>query len=736
MNIDNEAFLKRLLETFIQEAKEHIDNLSNGLLTLKKSTDTAVSKKIVETLFREAHSFKGASRSVNISEIEEICKAMEDVFSHYKLSDAKISDPLIEAMLECNDLLNLLIQTDETGRRDQKPHVQKVIDTLYEILNEKETAAIPLDTPPIQKTFIPDESEVEQKKIEVITEAVDESPKIAEESKTENETLRISVKKLNAIMHQSEELLFAKIASKRYVDQLKEIREMIDGLKSNDLNALRIQLNHMEKLLQKTIKQSSGDAREIELNVDRLISEMKEALMLPFSAIFYALPKIVHDMAKSQEKESVLNVIGGEMEIDRRILEEMHDPLLHLLRNAVDHGIERPESRIAKGKSPVGTVTLTLHQISATKVELSVSDDGEGIDPHKIAEAALKKNIVNPETLQSLDTQGMLNLVFQSGITTAQRVSDLSGRGLGLAIVQERAEKLGGSVRVENQKEGGSLFSITLPMSMATFRGVVTSQNNQKFIFPSEHIVRVMKIDQSEIKTIEGKEILQIDHHVVPFFLFSSLFELPFLASAKISVIVLNLGSSMMALGVEEIESEEEVMVKSLGKQLLRVKNIAGAALLASDIPALILNISDLFKSVRTASYQSVASNPEVVQRKRRILVADDSPTTRALLQNILEMVGYDVTAAVDGLEAFEILKKESFDIIVTDVDMPRMNGFELTEAVRADTKLSELPIILVTSLENPEDKEKGMHAGANAYIIKSTFDQNNLLETIELLID
>jgi len=741
MDMQNEAFLKRLQETFAQEAKEHIDTLSNGLLNLKKSADSASSKALMEALFREAHSFKGASRAVNIVEIEEVCKAMEEVFSRYKLSGAKMPNPLIEAMLEGNDLLGILASADAPTRRDLKPQVQDVIQHLHDQLLESNhpPSSIPVHEEPKKVDTTPDvPADIS------LSDASDngkkeDSPPPKEETKT-LETIRISVKKLNAIMEQTEEMLFAKIASKRHAQELSMIMDEIGELiKAENISpAVMNGLTTIKAITRRAIKQAKGDAREINLSVDRLLAEMKEALMLPFSTLFYTLPKVVHDMAKSVGKDAVLNVIGGDIEIDRRILEEMHDPLIHLLRNAVDHGIENAQERSKKGKAPVGTVTLTLRQKSATKVELSVCDDGEGISIEKIRISAIKNGLFNQAGVEALDTEGVLNLVFRSGVSTAQVVTDLSGRGLGLAIVQEKAEQLGGRVHVHNTKEGGAEFTVLLPLSMATFRGVVTSLGNQKFIFPSEHIARVMSVGYDRIKNIEGKEMVVVDSHIVPFYHLKSILELSSsqTESIAVSVVVIASANEMLAIGVERIDYEEEVMVKSLGKQLSRVKNIAGVALLASDVPALILNVSDLFKSVGTVFLKRAAPEKEVLKRKRRILVVDDSPTTRALLQNIMEMVGYDVVAAVDGLEAFEILKKEMFDVVVSDVAMPRMDGFELTASIRADAQLRELPIILVTSLESAEDKEKGMRAGADAYIVKSTFDQNNLIENIQLLID
>ncbi|MCX6052310.1 MAG: response regulator [Campylobacterales bacterium] len=719
MDTKNEAFLKRLLETFFQEAKEHIDNLSEGLLNLKKSRDAEANKVLVETLFREAHSFKGAARAVNITEIEELCKAMEDIFSSYKQSLLKIPNSLIEVMLECNDMLTLLSGANEDARRDLKPLVQEHIEALHKGLQgdnsvrEKVTVAEQI---PIRKSE--EIKEVEQLHMPT------------EEIKTQ-ETIRIHVKKLSSIMHQSEEMLFAKMVSRRHVEDLitieSEIEELITTLQSSAQELILKRLTTLKSVINKATKQTKGDAREIGMMVDHLIGDMKEALMLPFSAMFSTLPKIVHDMAKSVGKDISLSVIGGDMEIDRRISEQMHDPLIHLLRNSIDHGIEKS-----------GTITLTLTQKSASKVELSVADDGSGIDSKKIRQSSVKKGIITQVEADALDEESVLNLIFKSGISTAKIVTDLSGRGLGLAIVLEKAQQFGGEVHVQNNKERGCTFTILLPLTMATFRGVVTLLGEQKFIFASERIVRVMTIEKENIKIVEGKEMVVLTHLVVPFYHLSTLLELPssLNESNALAVVVIKYANEMLAVGVDAVEYEEEVMVKSLGKQLTRVHAISGASLLASDAPALILNISDIFKSLSSVTKRSEAQKKESIKKKSKILVVDDSSTTLALLQNILEMVGYEVAVAVDGLQAFEMLKKGSFDLVVSDVDMPKMNGFELTEAIRADSHIPELPVILVTSLESREDKERGMHSGANAYLIKSTFEQSNLIENIQQLID
>jgi two-component system chemotaxis sensor kinase CheA len=545
-------------------------------------------------------------------------------------------------------------------------------------------------------------------------------------------------------------MLFAKIISKRHIRGVQKIfketsewkKEIESGrLPSNKKTYTTQELSeHIKKLevmLLKEIKHSKNDERSVNIIVDRLIDEMKQALMLPFSTLFFALPKTVHDMAISIGKEAVLKVEGGEIEIDRRILQEMKDPITHLLRNAIDHGIETPEVRAKKQKPNKGLITISLKQESSSKVSIIVCDDGEGIDKNRLIDLALKNGIIDKEESKNLDSKTILSLIFKSGLTTRKIVNDLSGRGLGLAIVKEKTERLGGKISVKNLDEGGTEFKIALPLTLSTFRGVLVGVDEHRFIFPSINVKRVMKILSEEIKTIEGKETFTFNHQIIPFVLLRDLLNIQgkIDENKKITVAIVESGEDLISVGVDEILYEEEVMIKSLGKQLSRVKNISGVALLSSDKPALILNIQDLFKSIRIARSSAVSVHKDEVYKKRRVMVVDDSPTTRILLKNVLEIAGYDVVSAIDGLEAYTELKKSAFDLLVSDIEMPNMNGFELTESVRSDKMLSELPIVLVTALDSAEDKQRGMKAGANAYIVKSSFDQNNLMETIKWLI-
>jgi two-component system chemotaxis sensor kinase CheA len=484
---------------------------------------------------------------------------------------------------------------------------------------------------------------------------------------------------------------------------------------------------------------------------DNLLHDVKEMHLLPFSSLLEIFPRFTRELARDQGKQVELVIQGGEIEIDRRTLEEMKDPLMHLLRNCMDHGIEQPAMRQDKGKPACGNITVAIAQKDGGKIEIMVSDDGAGIDAAKVKVAARKLNLVAAEEAEKLGEQEAQALIFHSGISTSQIITDISGRGLGLAIVREKVERLGGVVVLESghdgqthggmKHEGGTTFRITLPLMLATFRGVLVRAGEHYFVIPALSVERVTRVAKQDIRTVENRATISLDGQAVALVSLGDALELPRQSStantsAQVAVVVLGTGRQRVAFQVEEILGEQEVLVKTLGRQLTRVRNVAGASVLGTGQVVAVLNVPDLLKSaVKQAAPPPVAAETHGVAEKQSILVVEDSITSRALLKNILESAGYRVTTAVDGVDAYTTLKTGTFDLIVSDVEMPRMDGFDLTAKVRADKQLAGLPVVLVTSLESREHRERGIDVGANAYIVKSSFDQSNLLEVVQQLI-
>jgi len=358
-----------------------------------------------------------------------------------------------------------------------------------------------------------------------------------------------------------------------------------------------------------------------------------------------------------------------------------------------------------------------------------------------IKKAAVKKGIISEKEARRLTDQEALALIFESNISTSAIITDISGRGLGLTIVREKVEKVSGSVAVETSPNAGTTFRLVLPITLASFRAVLVKVNGQPFAIPTMQVVQSRKINKEEVKTIENRETISANGYTLPLVRLADVLELRERSeeerSGPVSALILGTADKLVAFSVDQLLGEQEILLKSLGSQLSRVRNITGATILGSGQVVPVLNVSDLIKSARQATAaQSEALIPAAEKAKKKsILVVEDSITARMLLKNILESAGYAVKTAVDGLDGFTQLRTADFDLLVSDVDMPRLNGFDLTSKVRGDRKLADLPVVLVTALDSRADRERGIDVGANAYIVKSTFDQSNLLEVIQRLI-
>ncbi len=763
----NNDFLKKLLETFRIEADEHVGAMSSLLVEMEKTPDTRKRAEALESVFREAHSLKGAARSVSMKEIESVCQSLESVFSELKKNKIALSADLFDLLHETVDCLRRFLSSGETEwKPEEKP---KAVTLIQQLREAAERAKIDAKT----------ESQgfgVGEQKYRA------ESPPSMEQVSSQPaviETVRISTAKLDSLFLQAEELLSVKLATSQRAADLRDISVMLDSWKKErskidpDVRAAR---HHLEKNAEKNprksdvqlavmleylernqdyikslesklgaiVKSTEYDSHSHDRMVDDLLHDMKRALMLPFSSLLEIFPKLVRDLSREQGKDIELVVQGKEVEIDRRILEEMKDPLIHLMRNCIDHGIENPKERLKKKKPAQGTIVIAISSKDSSGIEIAISDDGAGIDAARVRAAALKRGILFAEDAAKLNETQTLSLVYHSGVSTSPIVTDVSGRGLGLAIVRERVERLGGIISLETQPDSGTVFRIVLPMTLASFRGVLVIASEHLFVIPTMSVDRVTRVSREDIKTVENRETILFNRQTIPLVRLSDTLGIPRKIAAGShggpgeTVVILTYAEKRIAFTVDEIVNEQEILVKSLGKQLSRVRNVAGSTVLGSGETALILHVPDLLETAsKVGAAPSVAAGvtKEVEPKEQSILVVEDSITARTLLKNILESAGYHVKTAVDGIDGFTTLKEGVFDLVVSDVDMPRMNGFDFTAKIRSDKKLSELPVVLVTALQSREDRERGIDAGANAYIVKSSFDQSNLLEIVRRLI-
>ena len=413
------------------------------------------------------------------------------------------------------------------------------------------------------------------------------------------------------------------------------------------------------------------------------------------------------------------------------------------MRNCIDHGIELPQARLAAGKPARASITLRVAAQEGDKVEFVIADDGGGIATAKLASAAVKLGLLTEQRAATASDPELLPLIFQSGVSTSPMITDLSGRGLGLAIVREKVERLGGAISVESQRGVGTTFRIVLPLTLAMYHGITVRVAERIFVLPTFSADRVVRVKRNAVATVETRTMIDVGGTPVPLVRLRDVLELHDAPAGKpdgdwLVAVVLGAAARRVAFEVDAVEGDQEILMKPLGKCFVRVRNVQGATILPDGTIAAILNVHDLIKSAgkvaRAAAHEAVARDPDDA-KPRSILVAEESITARGLLKNILEAAGYRIKTAVDGMEAWSMLKLEPFDLLVSDVEMPRMNGFELTGRIRGDKALADLPVVLVTALESREDLERGVDVGANAYILKGGFEQGRLLEAVRRLV-
>lgn len=592
-------------------------------------------------------------------------------------------------------------------------------------------------------------------------------------------TLRVDTNKLDQLVSQVGELIISKIKAKDHLTEVEKISNSIEdwhrewnkakkiikhlnrkNLKPGDLPAGSSIYTHGKNIysffeessskfvnlmnqinsLYKTIQED--DAR-LDLIVNELEEKIKSVRVLPLATIFHMFPRMVRDIAREKNKNIELVISGSETSVDKKIIEEIKSPLMHIIRNSIDHGIETPEERIRQGKSPEGKIFLSAYHLE-NSVLIEVIDNGRGIDLEAIKRKALQKELLSEAELQSMSDDQIMNIIFWPGFSTGEVVTDISGRGIGLDIVHTKITQLNGKVNIKSTLGEGCRVSIQLPVTMATIKSFLVMVNNQTFAIPTIAIKTALLMKPEDIFFKEGKETIIVDNKTVPVCRLSKILEIPDNKTEKedkIVIIIIQAEDVQVGFIIDKLIGDQEILHKNLAPPLLRVRNIAGVTTIGSGDLCLIINVNDLIKS----AYQNFGmskkqliidkqSNIAIV--KKHVLVVDDSVTTRILERNILKMAGYNVTVAINGLDALTKLFSEKFDLVVSDIEMPEINGFELTERLKMDARFKNIPIILVTSLASEADRKKGFDLGADAYITKGSFNQEELLNTVKKILN
>jgi two-component system sensor histidine kinase and response regulator WspE len=523
---------------------------------------------------------------------------------------------------------------------------------------------------------------------------------------------------------------------------LDELAHALSSDSSNHTGAVgeaRRQAMQCRQILTDRIGEFEEHAAQAEDLNSRLYREVIVSRMRPFADGVHGFPRMVRDLSRRLDKQVRLDILGTSTEVDRDILEKLEAPLTHLLRNAVDHGMEPPEVRRAAGKPETGVIQLEARHRAGMLV-LTVRDDGGGIDIERLRHRVVERGLTKAAMAGSLTEAELLEFLFLPGFSTAKAVTELSGRGVGLDVVQDTVRKVGGSVRVTTRLGQGTTFTMQLPITLSVLRAVLVEIAGEPYAFPHNRFDRLIRVPRSQLHSLEHRHFVTVDGQNVGLVLAAQLFELDVKpqASEELPVLLLSDNVGQYGLVVDTFRGEQDLVVRPLDPRLGKVPNISAAALLDDGSPVLIADVEDLVRSmdqlIQTGSLRRCERTVQAMPRKR-VLVVDDSITVREVERQLLRAHGYEVAVAVDGQDGWNAIRAESFDLIVTDVDMPRMNGFDLLRCIRGENTLAGLPVMIVSYKDRETDRLRGLELGANYYLTKSSFHDDTFLRAVQDLI-
>jgi two-component system chemotaxis sensor kinase CheA len=715
---------QRLVQIFREECQEHIQQLNNGLLALERQPHEAP----LDEVLRSAHSLKGASRMMGFKTIETLGHYLETLLTQLIRGERKTTPTIIEALYRGVDAISHALSALEEGKEAEG------IDEILELIQMAVGEKTPPEFAPVSKP--PDDRGKPRPSLGGAPDG-----RRREESGALS-TIRVQTDRLDTLINQAGELLVLKMEA---LDNHRHILETLDLLEewrkklAQDLKQSPI-LNRIAGLgdeLYNILLRLSENTHRLERLVDEIHEGVRDLRLLPLSTILDAFPRMVRDLGQDLGKELELILEGTSTRLDKKILEEIREPLIHLIRNSIDHGIESPEERGRKGKPQKGKILIAARQ-ERGRVLISVKDDGRGLDRQAIERIAVQRDIASSEEIRQWREDEIWDLIFRTGFSTAPTVTEVSGRGVGLDAVLEKVEALKGSLSTESKVGEGVAFTLSLPLTLSTIYALLFQAGGDIYCLPTDALEKTLLLSPDQIHSVGGKSTVVLNRTPLAFAWLADILDLPKqdTQNGTIPALLLHTPKGRAVLGVEALLGEEEIVVKGLGKLFSHVPHLSGGTILGKGQIALILNPNDLLRSlsqqggVRPSTAPS--PRPGSALPLKKVLVVEDSLTTRSLEKNILEAAGFDVTTAVDGEDGLIKLHEKSFDIVITDIEMPRLDGFALTERIKKDAHFKDIPVILVTALQTEADKKRGIGAGADAYITKATFDQKHLLEIIQ----
>jgi two-component system sensor histidine kinase and response regulator WspE len=750
-------------ELFRMEVESNAAALNNGLVSVANG---AVGADVLEALMRAAHSIKGAARIVGLQQAVKVAHAMEDCFVAAQKKQLNLQPDHVEVLLKGTDFL---LRSGREISAASEEQAAAVISALTSIKAGTSTATATAVTVPVASTDAQSAAaapgvkpagskEIAPRSSQAATTVISDSTGATDAGRA----VRVNAASLSRLMGLAGESLVEagrlthfERTLRQLQDQHQQIHEMVERLESQtSLNQSHAPAaaGVLQELHQKTSEHQQRLAERVHafevfsLRSDnlshRLYREVIASRMRPFGDGVHGYPRLVHDIARSLGKKVRSEVAGKDTEVDRDILEKLDAPLNHLLRNAIDHGMESPAQRVAAGKKEQGRIVLeAMHK--GGMLFVSVTDDGCGIDVERVRRKIVERKLASSEMAANMAEAEILEFLFLPGFSTAEKVTEISGRGVGLDVVKTMIQEVSGQIRVASNPGAGCSFHLQLPLTLSVLSVLLVEISGDPYAFPLARIDRVLRIEKEQIQSLENRQYFKLDGANIGLVQAQQVLdiELQSTATAELPVIVIGARTERYGLAVDRVLGERQVVVRPLDPRLGKVPNISAASLMDDGSPLLIVDVEDLVHSinrlltggVRVDRIASQASAKKEV--RKRVLIVDDSLTVREVERKLLANRGYDVAVAVDGAEGWNTVRSGRFDLIISDIDMPRMNGIELVTRIRADARFKNIPIMIVSYKEREEDRLKGMEAGANYYLTKSSFHDESLLEAVVELI-
>jgi len=759
--------MMELLDDFLVEAFEMIEEMDQDLIELENNPDDL---DLLNKIFRVAHTIKGSGGFLNFDKLTHLTHHMEAVLDKARKGELRITPEIMDVILESVDAMKAILEYIRDNGNDSSPEVEiePIVKKLDAIVNgtfggtaeEEKKEKINLEEVSLDNIDDIDVSELSPEELDAVLEKLVEDINTPPEESQDNQPSEENKQESEENKQQTENNKENKEAPKpapvkenkpvSKAEAKKEIKKQLVSTKEqtirvdvkrldqlmNLIGELVLAKNRLIKIYNDVEERYEGEKFLEELNqvvssisivtTDLQIAVMKTR-MLPIGKVFNKFPRLVRDLSRELGKKVKLIIEGEDTELDKSIIEEIGDPLVHMIRNAVDHGIEPPEERIKKGKPEEGTIWLRAYN-EGNMIVIEIKDDGKGMDANILKQKAIEKGIITPQEAENMSDKEAFMLIFKPGFSTAEKVTNVSGRGVGMDVVKTNIEKLNGIIEIDSVPGKGTTIKLKIPLTLAIIQALLVASQEDLFAVPLSNVIETVRIVEEDIYTIEGKSVLKLRDEVLPLVNMADIFEIEKILEPEkyLYVVILGLGATKIGLIVDRFIGQEEIVIKSLGEFLKGLPGIAGATIRGDGRVTLIVDVASLMKLAKETHNKKIVTESLKEAKKKKekpedyvVMVVDDSAMDRKIQRQALEELGVTILEAKDGVEALNLLKQNDVDAMLIDIEMPRMDGYTLAQEIRKYNKYRKLPLIAVTSRATKSDRVRGVEVGMNEYITK-----------------